>query len=89
MVRRAQRWLSWVVVAWVAFQIYVVREWLAVVFLAALACAGVAALVAIGLLLRAAWQASRSGAASVWGILAESKYFQEKFLPREIQEPGK
>jgi hypothetical protein len=85
MIRRFQRWLFWIFLAWFAFQIYVVREWLAVVLLAAVACAAIAVLVAFGLLLREAWQACRSRLATLRGLLGEP--FAESAIPADSNTP--
>jgi hypothetical protein len=57
MSRRAQRWLFWIFIAFVALQIYVVREWLAVLFLVGVVFAGVTVLVAFGLVLNSVFVA--------------------------------
>jgi hypothetical protein len=85
MIRRSQRWLFYIFLAWVAFQIYVVREWLAVVLLAAVACAAIAVLVAFGLLLREAWQAGRTRLAIIRGLLGET--FAENAIPADSNTP--
>jgi hypothetical protein len=66
MSRPAQRWLFWLCVAALAFPIYVIREWLAALFLLGVVFAGLVALGTIVLLLDAAWRGLRTAVAAGW-----------------------
>jgi hypothetical protein len=68
MSRRAQRWLFWILLAFVAFQIYVVREWLAAVALIAVVCAGISLVVFSAIVLDAGWQRLRAAVATAWNV---------------------
>src|SRR5712692_9172038 len=63
---RTQRSLFWIFIAVVAFQIYVVREWLAGLLLMAAVCAGVAVVGAIALILNSAWRWLKINTLAAW-----------------------
>lgn len=63
---RTQRFFLWIFIAVVAFQIYVVREWLAGLLLVAVAVAGIAALGAMALILNAVWRWSKTATTAAW-----------------------
>ena len=86
MARRAQRWLFWLCLAAIAFQIYVVREWLAALFLLGVVFAGVLALIASGLILSAAWQGVRMVSAGAWQVSRSAATVARAFIAKTILE---
>lgn len=86
MSHRAQRWFVWFFIAFVAVQIYVVREWLAGLLLMAVLFAGVVILGAVALVLNAAWNAGRSAMAVVAAYFAKMGIAKPVLVTSEIAD---
>ena len=86
MPHRAQRWMFWLFVAWIAFQIYVVREWLAAVLLLGVVFAGVLVLVAVALLANAAGQRAGKAIAASWQVGRSAATGARMFLAKTVFE---
>ncbi len=66
MSRRAQRWFFWTFAALVAWQMYVVREWLAGLLLVGVVFAVVAVVGAMALILDSAWKWFKVNTVAAW-----------------------